>query len=606
VLRARQGLLLALLGLLLCARPAAADDLVPLAQSHLREAVIALPAGVALSPGAADGLIACSDAELNIGKPGPAACPNASKVGTVAIESPPLAGGLTGSVYVRPSTPEELFRVALVADSDKGVHLKLPGSVDLDPTSGKVTARFRELPQLPFSAMHLNFRGGPRAVLANPIDCGTYATQSVLTPWSGTAPVVQENPFTIQTDACPHPLLFDPAVTAGTVNPVARATTPFVFRVQRQDGRQELERLSVKLPRGLTAILSSVQLCGAANAAAGTCGDDSRIGTVTVGAGAGSAPFYLSGAVFLTDAYGSGQFGMAMVVRALAGPFDLGTVIVRAAVIVDPTTAQLSVIPDPLPRILKGVPLRLRDVNLAIDRPGFILNPTSCRPMRIRASLSAVQGGALERLVPFQLGDCAALPFSPTFSVALVGRGQTTDGKRPGLHVRVRARRGDANLRSTAFTLPPQIAFDASRGGPRMCTRVQLASRACPAASQVGTASAVTPLLKRPLRGPVYFIRGVRGDVFPKLAMQLNGQLRIDLLGSTSVTHGGLRTTFGTLPDVPLRSFTMKLAPGLLTPTRNLCRRQPTSGLTMVGHNGRRVTHRVRVSVPCPRFRKPR
>jgi hypothetical protein len=603
VVSLRLGAALAVLGLLLGAAPAGAqDDPHGLSQAHLRHVSMVLPRGLSLSPAAADGLVACSDEQLQLGNFKPATCPEAAKIGTVSIASPAVREELTGSVYLRPSTQDQLFRIALTANSELvAVRMKLPGTIDLDPTTGQVTATFSHLPQLPFSSMHLRFKGGPRAILANPPDCGTYATHSVLTPWSGMAPVVGDTLFQIGGDSCPQTLPFDPAIVAGTINPVARAFTPFIFRVQRRDARQELERLAVTLPPGVSAKLAGVRRCATVDAAVGACAPAARIGLVTIGAGAGSSPLYLSGSAYLTDAYGGGQFGLALVVRAVAGPLDLGTVVVRAAVKVNPTTAQLAVVADPLPRILKGVPLRLRDVHLAIDRPGFILNPTSCRPLQVQVAVGAVQGARVDRAIPFQVGDCSALDFSPTFSVKLTGRGQTTDGKRPGLRVAVRTRPGQANLRSTAFTLPPQIAFDASRGGPRMCTRAQLAARDCPRRSQVGTARAVSPLLGRPIEGPVYFIRGVRGDIFPKLAMLLAGELPIDLLGSTKVTHGGLTTTFGTLPDVPLRSFTLKLAPGLLTPTRDLCARTSLSDLTMSAQNGRRVERRVRVAVPCGR-----
>ncbi len=501
---ARLCALTAALGLLLCVPSAAAqDNPYGVVQSHIRHVTIALPPGLSLSPGGADGLVACSDAQLRLDSSEPATCPDASKVGTVAITSPAVRGQLTGSIIVRPSTSEELFRVALTAGSELvGVHLKLPGSIDLDPVSGQVTARFQHLPQLPFSSMHVLFKGGPRAILTNPADCGSYASRNVLTPWSGTQPVASESLFQVNADDCPRTLPFDPAIQAGTINPVARSFTPFVFRIERRNGRQELERLALTLPAGVSAKLAGVPRCPSAQAVTGGCDERTRIGTVTIGAGAGSAPIYLQGRAYLTESYRGGRFGLVIVVRAVAGPFDLGTVVVRAAIHVDPKTTQLRVVADPLPRILKGVPLRLRDVHLAIDRPGFIVNPTNCRRTRVQVSVSAVQGADVDQAVPFQVGNCGALGFRPAFSVALTGRGQTTDGKRPGMHVRIRTRRGQANLRSTAFTLPPQIAFDASRGGPRMCTRPQLAERACPALSRVGTARAVTPLLSRPVEGP--------------------------------------------------------------------------------------------------------
>jgi hypothetical protein len=596
----------ALLGALAGTLPAlaSAQDELPLVQSHLREFTLTLPQGVAVSPGAADGLVACGDELLHLDSAGPAACPDAAKVGSVEITSPPIAGILTGAIYVRPSTPDQLIRVVLTADSERGVHIKLPGEIRLDPQTGQVTASFVALPQLPFSTLKVRFKGGPRAMLANPLECGSYTIRSVLTPWSGTAPVMAQNLFQVGDGGCPGTLPFDPVVQAGSTDPVAGAFSPFVFRMLRQDGRQELERLQLTLPKGMTAKLAGIPRCPTSAAASGACRAESRVGAVTVGAGAGSAPFYLSGGqVFLTEGYGGGPFGLAIVVRALAGPFDLGTVVVRAAVLVDPDTVQLKIVSDPLPRILRGVPLRLRDVHLAIDRPDFMVNPTDCRRSQVQATIGAVQGATSSPAVPYQVGDCKALGFKPRFSVALLGRGQTTDGKRPALRVQVRSRRGDANLRTVTFTLPPHIAFDATRGGPGMCRREQLAKDACPRRSRVGTARATSPLLAGQLRGPVYFIRGVRGDVFPKLGLRLEGDLRVDLLGSTAVTRGGLRTSFPTLPDVPLSSFTMRLAPGLLTPTKNVCARRPVSLLTMRGQNGRRLDRRVRVGVPCPRRR---
>ena len=596
---------------LLLAAPAtaAAQDPDGLAPSHLRKAVVTLPEGVSVSPGAADGLEDCSDAQLTLGTTGPAECPDAAKVGSAEAKSAFLHETLHGSVYVRSSTPSELFRLALTLSvPERGVHIKLPGAVHLHPVTGQVTVTFDQLPQLPFSNIHLEFKGGPRAVLANPLDCGTYAVRSLLTPWSGTAPVSQTNVFEVGGGSCPQVLPFEPHVVAGTLNPVARASTPFLFRVQRSNGHQELRRVELELPPGLTAVLRSVPLCRAGEAAAGTCGEETRIGTATVGAGPGSAPLYLGGRVFLTDGYGGGQLGLAVVVPAIAGPFDLGTVVVRAAIHVDPQTAQLRVESDPLPRILEGVPLRLRDLHLAIDRPRFIRNPTSCRPMQVDWVVEAVQGASAPGATHFQLADCAALRFRPRLSVALTARGRPRRDKPLGLRARLRPRRGHANVRSVAFTLPPHVAFDALRRRQPLCTRDQLARRACRAATRIGSARASTPLLARPLSGPVYFVRGVRGDRFPKLAMLLEGEhgLRLDLLGSTDVTRRGLRTSFGVLPDVPVSQFRLKLRRGLLTPTRNLCKHPPRADLTMIGQNGKRLERSLRVSVRCPSRKRPR
>jgi hypothetical protein len=584
---------------------ATAQDPDGLAPAHLRKAVIRLPEGVSLSPGAADGLKACTDAELKPASSEPAACPNASNVGAVEIETPVLEHPLEGHVFVRPSTSTELFRLVVVA-SGPGVVVKLPGVVRPDPFTGQVTAIFDELPQLPFSRLHVHFRGGPRAVLANPLRCGAYRAEGVLTPWSGTDPVTDENLIEFGAARCNADWPFAPDVSAGTVNPVAGVSSPLIVRVQRAEGDQQLGRVSVTLPPGLTASVREVELCTDGDAHAGHCPAASRIGTATVGAGPGPAPLYLRGDIYLTEAYRGGRFGLAIVVPAVAGPFDLGTVVVRAAVMVDQRTAQLSVESDELPRILSGVQLRLRDIHLAIDRDRFVHNPTSCRAMLIAARVDAIEGATATRLPRFQVGDCAALPFRPRMAVALTGSGRTEEGDRPGFRLRVRPRRGDANLRRVAFTLPPEIAFDATRGGPRLCTRAQLADHSCPKGSRIGKARAMSPLLKRPLAGPVYFIRGVRGDPFPKLAMRLDGELPIDLLGDTAVTRRGLRTTFKQLPDVPLREFSLRLAPGLLTPDRDLCAERPHATVEMDGQNGKRRDLRLGVAVPCkpsPRVR---
>jgi hypothetical protein len=590
------------------AAPAAGENPDGLAPSHLRRAVVTMPEGVSLSPGAADGLRACSDAQLRLRSDGPDECPDASKIGTAELIVPTLEERLRGSIVVRSSTPDQLFRIAVtLAVPERGVFIRLPGSVQADPLTGQVSAVFDDLPQLPFSNLRLRFKGGPRAMLANPPDCGRYAIHSVFRPWSGTSPVAQDNIFEIGDGACPLTLPFDPRVSAGTVNPVAGASTPFVFRVERPDRNQELSRIELELPPGLTAAVKGVPLCSAPAAVAGDCDEGSRIGTATIGAGPGSAPLYLEGNVYLTGPYLDGPFGLAVSVPAAAGPFDLGTIVVRATIKVDPQTAQLYVQSDPLPRILAGVPLRLRDIHLAIDRPGLVRNPTSCDAMQVHSRVDAVQGATASTETHFQVADCAALGFRPRLAVSLTGPGPATPDTPLGLRARLRARPGDANLESVAFVLPPHVAFDALRRGPRLCTRDQLALRRCPGGSRVGSARAVTPLLDQPLRGPVYFIRGIRGDVFPKLAMLLSGNgVQIDLLGSTRPGTRGLRTTFGVLPDVPISSFTLRLDRGLLTPTRDLCAHRPTARVTMAAQSGRRLDRRLRVPVPCqawPRLR---
>jgi hypothetical protein len=593
-------------------------------QSHLRRAVVTLPEGVSINPSAAQGLVACTDDQLNIGTAGPAECPNASKVGSVEIESAPLPGDgkLIGHVYQRPQLPDETFRVVIVAEGH-GVNAKIPGVIRPDASTGQITGLFDETPQVPFSKMSVRLDGGDRAVLVMPPRCGSHATSGVFTPWSGQPAVTRLVAFDTSWDgagtACPAALPFDPSVEAGSREATAGAKAAFVVRVQRPDRNQELRAMTVKTPTGLAAYLRGVALCRSAEAAAGTCADASRIGTATSGAGAGSHPFYLGGKVFLTEGYKGAPYGMSIVVPAIAGPFNLGNVVVRAAIHVDRRTAALTVVSDQLPRILAGVPLRLRDIRVAIDRAGFAVNPTSCDPKTVVTSLESYGGASATRSSALRMDDCAALGFKPRLALRLTGAKQRRTGGHPGVRASVRQGGGQAGIERVQVTLPKALALDPDNAGA-LCEFADGTSanpeQRCPAGSKVGRAKAVSPLLNRPLVGDVFFVKNVRTNkrtgaqirTLPMLVVALRGEIAINLRGTASVKRGRLVSTFAQVPDAPIRAFNLNLKGGnngILAVTGsargplNLCAAKQTAEVDIDAHNGRSADRDITVRTPC-------
>jgi hypothetical protein len=549
------------------------DDPAAVGQSDLRRAVVRLPPGVRVNPSAADGLVGCSPADVGLRSAADATCPDGSRVGSVTIATPLLDAPLAGSVYLAgpfDNPFDSLLAVYLVARGP-GLIVKLAGRVDADPLSGQLTAVFDELPQLPFSAVRVAFDGGPRAPLVNPPACGTYRVESELTGWSG-AVVAVASSFSLGLDAagvaCPpdggggaaaRP--FAPGFGAGVESSAAGRSSPFHLRVTRTDADEELGAVTVRLPRGLLGRIADVELCSEADAAAGTCAERARVGRVAVGAGAGPLPFYIEGGrAYVTGPYRGAPFGLSIVVPAVAGPFDLGVVVVRAAIHVHRRTAALRVETDPLPTILQGIPLQVRDVRVAVDRPGFMLNPTSCAEKRVRGALVSVSGrvvGAGER---FQAAECRRLPFDPRLRLIVGARGRTRRGMSTPLTAILTQRPGEANIRRVSVTLPSilnarlEVVADA-------CTPAQFEAGDCERA-RVGSAVAVTPLLREPLRGGVYLVRA-RPSGLPDLVVALRGQVAFDLVGKVSVPGGRLlRATFGAVPDVAVRRFVLRLTAG--------------------------------------------
>jgi uncharacterized repeat protein (TIGR01451 family) len=589
-----------------------------LATPQLKDATVTLPQGLVLSPSAADGLAGCSDAQIALSSAGSGSCPPASKIATVQVHTPPLDHPLSGAVYL--GTPlcapcantdaqsGRMLRLFIeVNDPASGVVVKLPGTVSADPATGQLTASFRNNPQLPFDDLQLRFKGGARAALATPSTCGTFTTTTDLSPWSApfTPDATPSSAFDIV--GCGDPNLFAPSFTAGTTNAQAGAFTPFTLTFSRQDADQQLAGLTVTLPAGLLAKLAGVPLCSDGDANAGTCPAASRIGSVSTGAGPGTRPFYLPGQVFLTGPYNGGPYGLAVEVPAIAGPFNLGTVVVRQSLRIDARDAHVTAVSDPLPRILDGVPLQIRTVSVTLDRPGFTLNPTSCDPMRIDATLTSVGGIEAPVGSRFQVGGCASLPFKPGLSATT--QAKTSKAAGASLTVKVAQRAGEAAIRRVELTLPAVLPARLTTL-QKACTQAQFNTNpaGCPPASLVGSATAITPLLGVPLTGPAYLVSH-GGAAFPDIVFLLQGGgIQIDLVGRTDIKRGVTYSRFDTVPDAPLTSFTATLPEGphsVLAAHGDLCK--PTKTVTVKmrvvqRRHGRiiRATKRVRRVVPAP------
>jgi hypothetical protein len=529
----------------------------PTGQSHVRRAEIVLPLGTTLSPGVASGLEACTDAQF-----GGAGCPAGSQVGTVSFVTP-LLGTLAGKVYFGDG-----FRLYIVVEGS-GVLVKLPGDVKLDPATGQITTIFDNLPQVPFTSFALTFQGGAHAVLANPSSCGTKDLSAVLTPWSGTAPKTAKASFSIDADghggACTA-AAFAPALQVASDSTAAgRPAGAVTLSVSRADGSQDLARVTTLLPPGLAGSLKGVPVCPDASADAGACPAASRVGSVTSLAGTGEAPVTLAGAVYLTGAYDGGFAGLAIVIPGKVGPVDLGTVIVRGSIALR-ADGGLTVRTTPLPRLIGGVPVSIRQLALTFDRPGFILNASSCAAQQVSAVLEGVDGATSTVTAPYQATDCAGLPFSPKIEATIGKRGETAKGKAPALHVVVTVPAGNAATQIANVGLPPVLGTDLKRLG-KACAPATFAASACPASARVGTATATTPLLPTALTSPVTFAVAQAGSL-PGLALTLSGAVSLPLFGDVGLPgkDGIIHNAFNGIPDVPLERFELSFTGGTTMP----------------------------------------
>jgi uncharacterized repeat protein (TIGR01451 family) len=599
-----------------------------LATSDLKNATAILPEGMVLSPSQANGLQACAPEQVGLNNAAEASCPEASKVGAVEVTSPLLEGPLEGSVYLaqqgnagpaQGSNPfNSLVAIYVVVEEPKaGVLIKLPGKVSLNPVTGQLTTAFSENPQLPFSDFKLTFFGGGRAPLVTPQACGFYPVDSVLEGWSGaTAPAsVPTNGFSINAGCTQG---FAPAFVAGTTVNQAAGFSPLTVSVARNDGEQELSGVTVNTPPGLLGMLSNVTLCSEPQAQQNACPASSQIGHVTIAAGPGPTPAVLPQAgraedpVYLTGPYNGAPFGLLILTHAEAGPFNLGPVPVRASIRVDPHTGQLTVVSDPLPRILQGIPLQLRHVNVIVDRPSFTFNPTDCEPLAVNGTIASTRGAQAQVSSHFQAVNCALLGFTPKFTASTQAKTSKADGA--SLHVNVGYPSGgmQASIASAKVTLPKQLPARLTTL-QKACTEATFAANpaACPAASSVGTAKVVTPVLDEPLTGPAYLVSH-GGAAFPDLDVVLQGQgVTLDLVGNTDIVKQITTSTFASVPDAPISSFALMLpagpdsalAPNLSAKAKgSMCAINLVMPTTLVAHSGARLTQNTKVAVTgCPK-----
>ncbi len=599
----------------------------------LKNTSVTLPEGLVINPGQAAGLQACGEAEANIHGEGPQTCPSASKVGTVKIQTPllegELEGELEGNVYVLQANPPELK--LLIAASGDGIFLKLPATVHLNEATGQLTTTVDETPALPFTDFKLVFSGGAQAALATPVQCGTYTTNADFTPW--TTPFGVDVPFTNSfpitagpngTGCVPTPLPFQPSLTAGATTDQAGGFTSFSLLLTRGDGQQRIERLQFKVPQGLSGMISSVVLCPEPQASKGECSEASKIGHAAVASGPGPYPLVIpqpgnpESQIYITGPYDGAPFGLSIVTHVIAGPFNLGTIITRAKIEVDPNTAQITVTTDPFPQIVKGVPTDLRLIDSVIDRPGFMFNPTNCNPMSFSGTAwgtpppgAGGPGASAPISSHFQVGSCRSLEFKPGFTVSTSGKTSRANGA--SLHVKLtypKASQGtQSNIAKVKVNLPKQLPSRLTTL-QKACTEQAFAANpaSCPAASVVGHAKAVTPLLPVPLEGPAYFVSH-GGAKFPELIIVLQGYgVTLDLHGETYINKEGITSsTFATVPDAPVGTFELTLPNGkysALAANGNLCTTKLAMPTAFTAQNGAVIHESTPIGVTgCPKHK---
>ena len=608
-----------------------------ISEGHAKKVEVDLPEGMTVNPSQGEGLVGCSPAQYAAetvdSKPGEG-CPEASKIGTVQIATPLLKEEARGSLYV--ASPHDnpfdsLIAMYLVAKiPERGILVKQAGRVDPDPVTGQLTTTFDDLPQLPFSTFDLQFRPGARAPLVTPPACGNYDVVARFTPWSAQDPnnpapdeiVTRTSTFSVDRGvdggACPSGGVppFRPGLLAGTTNNAAGHYSPFNIRLTRTDGEQEFTNFSIKLPPGVIGKLAGIPFCsdaaiaaakartgpngGAEELASPSCPAASQVGRTLVGAGVGSVLTYVPGKLYMAGPYNGSPLSIAAITAAKVGPFDLGTVVIRQALRINPETAEVFVDAtgsDPIPHIIQGIETHARDIRVYVDRPDFVLNPTSCEPT---STASTVLGSGLDFgsdadnvpvtvTSPFQAADCASLGFKPRLELNL--KGKTRRGGNPAVRAVMRPRVGDANAARISVALPRSEFLDQSHIRT-VCTRVQFKAGAgsgteCPKGAIYGRARAWTPLLDQPLEGPV-FLRSSENPL-PDMVFALRGLVDVHAVGRIDSVNGGIRVTFDFVPDAPLTKVVVNFGGGkksLLENSTNICRGTHKATVKMKGHNG--------------------
>jgi hypothetical protein len=592
-----------------------------LATSDLKKVVMTLPKGVAVNSSSADGLGSCSDAQFDKPKGSEIDhCPLSSKIGSVEVETPLLANPLEGSVFLgtplaqspQAAADGRMYRLFIEAEGS-GVRVKLAGSVVPDPNTGQLVATFDDNPQLPFEKFHLQLNGGPRSPLATPKSCGTYTTQAQMYPWARpTEPVTVNSSFTID-EGCGNAGQFTPNLEAGTTAPNAGQPSPFTLRVTQPSGQSNLSTIQATLPQGVLAKLAGVQLCGDAEAASGNCPGGSQVGTTVVGAGLGSSPIYVPQpgraptAVYLAGPYKGAPYSLVVKVPAEAGPFNLGTVSVRNALFVDPTTTQVTAKSDPLPQILDGVPITYRDVRVDVNRNDFTVNPTSCEPMQVTSLLTSIEGKTATPSNRFQVEGCGGLGFKPSLKVQL--KGSTKRTGLPGLKAVLTypSKGAYANIARAQVNLPHSEFLEQGNLN-KTCTKPVLLEGKCPKSTIYGKVKAWTPLLDQPLQGNLYLVGGY-GYKLPALVAELNGQIRVLLVSKVdSGPNKGIRTTFEAVPDAPVSRFVLEMKGGkkygLLVNSENVCKKPQKVKAAFTAQNGKPYAIEQKIGADCGKKHK--
>ena len=576
-----------------------------------------------LNPASAKGLLSCSDAQFGYHTNNAIGCPAASRIGSVEVQTPSLpADSLFGDVYVgeplsNNSATGEQFRIFIHAFSTRyGVNVRLIGKVFPNPDTGQLTAVVAENPQATFKSFKIKLDGGSKGTLTSPPTCGPNQTTTVLTPWSGQANATPGSNYVLTSEPnnggpCPTTLAarpFVPKYEAQSTSSEAGAYSPFHVHIARNDGEQEIKGVTVTLPKGLTGKLAGIPYCSEAGIAAAvgmsgkaelatpSCPFASQIGVSTTAAGSGNGPIKIAGNAYLAGPYKGAPLSMVSITPAVAGPYDLGTVVVRVALNVNPETAAITAVSDPIPNLFDGVKLDIRAIDVDLNRAQFMLNPTNCSA---GGSTGAVAGGGADPANPaafssYPINDpysatgCNSLKFKPKLFTKLTGK--TKRNGNPKLRAVLEARNGDANIDRTALTLPHSLFLDQSHIGT-VCTRPQLASQTCPKASIYGKAEAKTPLLDEKVKGNVYLVANPDHKL-PDLLADMRGQVNVQLRGVISSKRGGLKTVFNGLPDVPVKKFILNMYGGkksLLVNSTNICKGKQLAVLNIKGQNGAKV-----------------
>jgi hypothetical protein len=533
------------------------------AQAQIRDVSIEMPAGIGLSPGGAAGLSACSDAAVGLGSGAAPRCPPASKIGVAELESPAIEGAIAGTIYLGTEKPGQRFRVFVVAGV-AGTVLKFVGALQPAPGSNRLSAVLRNLPPLSISRIGIGFNGGDGALFASPLACGSANAVVGFTPYGGGAPATVSSGVAIAplppAIACAAPAFSPQLVTAAASHRAGHGTS-FSSTVRRRQGEQLPTRVSVTLPAGLSARLGTVQACSPAAIAATACPDSSRIGSVLAQVGSGPSTAALRGGLYLTGPYRRAPFGVLIELPAAIGPFDLGSISLRGAAELDARSGRLTVSTDRLPTSIEGVEVRFQAIELSMDRPGFIRNPTSCSASGTDALLEAQDGTTARAASPFRAHGCKRLGFRPAFRLTLLGAGQLRRHGHPGLLASVRLRSGDANLRAIRMSLPRILEFGPT-GLEEICSRPDAIAGDCPAGSRIGSASARSSLLAKPLKGGVY-VAQPSGNGPPDIWTRLvGGGIEMNLRGGAPARGGSTAIELNGLPDLPLSSFSLRLRPG--------------------------------------------